>query len=1008
MLESIPPKKWLQRLPIGLVALALGSMLVGSPAHAATFDVTEVTDAGDANPGDGVCASILFGGPCTLRAAVQEANALPGPDVILLPALYFALTIPGNGEDGAITGDLDITDAVVIQGADRNATVVDGTGLDGAFELFAAGVTFSSFTIDGAGVRSTSPDATFDEMVLFESDLTVDSGQLSIQYGEIYFASIVNHAALDSNGTYFFFPDSPAISNMGGTLDLRLVTIENGTTGIWNQSGEVVMRYSTLTNVDLGVENDGIMVIEHSSFTQGGTGVRNDVDGRMILRDSRIGNSNGGGLGVVTNYGVLFATNLQVAFNTSTPTTAALTSCNAGLTNYPSGIVQLTQSTFYGNSVGVGPIGSCAIRTGLDVLGLAPARVRVSSTLLLSSVSGKPACAGDPVVSGGYNVDRAFSCGLSGPGDLSNTNVALTTAADGFLEPTPGSIAIGSGSPSCPLTDARGFARKTVTPCDRGAIEYAANTACINGLDDDGDGLIDGLDPGCLWIFDELEVDLAPGDILLTSAEGGQVFSVDPVSGRREVLAAAGGIAGPTGVVRASDGSIYVSSLGVLGTAGGPLMRIDPLTGEQSVVAWDESALASVTGMIELPNGNLALTSPGINQVVEVDPATGAVSTLATGPTGFDPRGLSRDPTTGNLFVAASSGTDRLFELVGGVAVPVALAGGATVGIPRDLEVVGDQAYISDSANPDQLLRVDVLTGDVASITTLKTAPRGVGVEVDGSVLVADRTANELVRVDPDTGAQEIFAVGPLIDDAYFLAIVEPPEPCIWTRYGSQARFEAALSGEAEVFDFSTVALDGNGDAGFSNGHDFGPFTWTSLTLASDIDLFGSPASDGTLHVTNGILPPQIQGWPGGIGGAGTPANDDDFRLDFAEATTAAGIEILDNRVEAGERIEFRDDQDQVIASFELPGDASGVAALPDGNGFVGLAVCPGTPLIRSIVIKEGATVGSPANDNIGFTNVVYVPEPARLAGLGAGLLLLMRLGRRRRRSHERNPHLPV
>jgi hypothetical protein len=162
------------------------------------------------------------------------------------------------------------------------------------------------------------------------------------------------------------------------------------------------------------------------------------------------------------------------------------------------------------------------------------------------------------------------------------------------------------------------------------------------------------------------------------------------------------------------------------------------------------------------------------------------------------------------------------------------------------------------------------------------------------------------------------------------------------------------------------------------------------------VDLFPDSAPDGTLWVTTNYgTPPQA--WPGGIGAAGTPENDDDFRLDFATGQQAAGIEILDSRVEAGERIEFRDDQDQVIAAFDLPGDASQVAALPDGSGFVGLAVCPGTPLIKSIVVNEGATVGTPANDNIGFTNVVYVPEPGLVPALVAGVVLLAALGRRKR-----------
>ena len=48
--------------------------------NATTFVVNSTSDMGDANPGDGVCDA--GGGVCTLRAAIMEANALAGADVI--------------------------------------------------------------------------------------------------------------------------------------------------------------------------------------------------------------------------------------------------------------------------------------------------------------------------------------------------------------------------------------------------------------------------------------------------------------------------------------------------------------------------------------------------------------------------------------------------------------------------------------------------------------------------------------------------------------------------------------------------------------------------------------------------------------------------------------------------------------------------------------------------------------------------------------------------------------
>ncbi|MFM8321422.1 MAG: hypothetical protein ACKOC5_10940, partial [Chloroflexota bacterium] len=69
-------------------ALLLAAVLLppAAPAPAApqsTFTVTLMTDlsgANDAAPGDGVCLAV--GGGCTLRAAIQEANACAGADII--------------------------------------------------------------------------------------------------------------------------------------------------------------------------------------------------------------------------------------------------------------------------------------------------------------------------------------------------------------------------------------------------------------------------------------------------------------------------------------------------------------------------------------------------------------------------------------------------------------------------------------------------------------------------------------------------------------------------------------------------------------------------------------------------------------------------------------------------------------------------------------------------------------------------------------------------------------
>ncbi|HET9907034.1 MAG TPA: PxKF domain-containing protein [Anaerolineales bacterium] len=112
----------------------------------ADFTVNSTADMVDAFPGDGLCETDITG-DCTLRAAVQEANARDGANTISIPAGVYTLTIEGADENAAATGDLDIFDNVTIVGAGMGATVIDANGIDRAFQVQSWGVELSELTI---------------------------------------------------------------------------------------------------------------------------------------------------------------------------------------------------------------------------------------------------------------------------------------------------------------------------------------------------------------------------------------------------------------------------------------------------------------------------------------------------------------------------------------------------------------------------------------------------------------------------------------------------------------------------------------------------------------------------------------------------------------------------------------------------------------------------------------------------------------------------------------------
>ncbi len=85
-------------------------LLVCASAAQASFTVDSTTDAHDGSATDGVCATNASdtGGVarCTLRAAVEQANASAGADTVNIPSGSYGLTL----------GTLDETDDLALVG----------------------------------------------------------------------------------------------------------------------------------------------------------------------------------------------------------------------------------------------------------------------------------------------------------------------------------------------------------------------------------------------------------------------------------------------------------------------------------------------------------------------------------------------------------------------------------------------------------------------------------------------------------------------------------------------------------------------------------------------------------------------------------------------------------------------------------------------------------------------------------------------------------------------------
>ena len=178
----------IQKTVVAMVCAALMPWMAADAAAQTTFFVTSAADAGDTSPGNGVCAA--SGGACTLRAAIQESNALPGADIIefaigsgpqtialgsTLPAITAPATVDGwtqpgfsgtpiivinaSGSGGlTVTGGNTMLRGLVIINATGHGVELQGLGgnvLEGNYIGMAAdGVTPAANT--GHGIVVTS------------------------------------------------------------------------------------------------------------------------------------------------------------------------------------------------------------------------------------------------------------------------------------------------------------------------------------------------------------------------------------------------------------------------------------------------------------------------------------------------------------------------------------------------------------------------------------------------------------------------------------------------------------------------------------------------------------------------------------------------------------------------------------------------------------------------------------------------------------------------------------
>lgn len=225
------------------------------------FTVNNTTDIVDVNPGDGICETSPSNAVCTLRAAIQEANANPGLDTIVLPSAIYTLTLNGAQEDQSAAGDLDIVDDLIIAGDNSTNTVIDGNNIDRVFHITGT------------------------------TAITVTFSQVTIQNGN----TILDNAHMCGGG--ILLSSNNATVNITGTVLFR------------NQS----------TTCGHGISNEGTLIVENSQFSEnsviGGGGGTLHNTGNLSIKNSTFSDNNSYGGGGVFNEGTATLEDVNIVNN---------------------------------------------------------------------------------------------------------------------------------------------------------------------------------------------------------------------------------------------------------------------------------------------------------------------------------------------------------------------------------------------------------------------------------------------------------------------------------------------------------------------------------------------------------------------------------------------------------------------------------------------------------------------------------------------------------------------
>lgn len=418
-----------------LLMMFFVAMVSITTAGAATFVVNTTNDTLDAAPGNGVCLDAA--GACSLRAAIGEANAVAGDDVITVPAGTYTQSLVAADDDANAGGDWDITSNITMNGAGSGTTIIQAAATPAtATERVMQVTNASTVLIDGVTIRNGNKASTLAAAAATRGGGIRNSGSLTLQ-----------NCIVSGN-------NSPGGGGLRNELNITLIgTTVSGNSCLNNSAAAVSCfgggMYSNAT---------GTITITNSTFTgnvangfntnsagfgaglgiEGAGGFTLNITGSNFTNNTAQGTGTGGGVGGAIRYLAAAATTSNITITNSTISGNSATSGTISTGGAMQGgsvggtvTMSITDSTVSGNTSAVseGAIAHINTSTGPSTINILRSTFSGNSAASIAGIRNNPTSTGISTV----NVTNSTFSGNNATGVGGAINSLQTTAGTSVI-----------------------------------------------------------------------------------------------------------------------------------------------------------------------------------------------------------------------------------------------------------------------------------------------------------------------------------------------------------------------------------------------------------------------------------------------------------------------------------------------------------------------------------------------------------------------------------------------